>query len=208
MLVILGFEAGDYQTAIRKLADLWARPSWRMACASLEHLLPSVPSAVHLWYDVADIAALREGELERSQATLVRMQAVSSASSPPGTPGKARSPRPSRGDLSQLVPDPAAPPAGISGRETRDGPDQRAAAAGRAAAGPAGRGAAEPAEREAVHGPADAVTAERSERLTHGQDILCGQSASRTCRRSQRFDASVVALLDALGGCDGPAESR
>ena len=40
MLVILGFEAGDYQTAIRKLADLWARPSWRMACASLEHLLP------------------------------------------------------------------------------------------------------------------------------------------------------------------------
>ena len=31
MLVILGFEAGDYQTAIRKLADLWARPAWRMA---------------------------------------------------------------------------------------------------------------------------------------------------------------------------------
>ena len=53
MLVILGFEAGDYQTAIRKLADLWARPAWRMACASLEHLLPPVPSAVHLWFDVS-----------------------------------------------------------------------------------------------------------------------------------------------------------
>ena len=38
---ILGFEQGDYQTAIRKLADLWARPAWRMACASLEHLLPA-----------------------------------------------------------------------------------------------------------------------------------------------------------------------
>src|SRR6266536_3124943 len=29
MLVILGFEQGDYQAAIRKLADLWARPAWR-----------------------------------------------------------------------------------------------------------------------------------------------------------------------------------
>jgi hypothetical protein len=123
MLVILGFEAGDYQTAIRKLADLWARPAWRMACASLEHLLPAVPSAAHLWYDVSDIAALREGELERSQATLVRAQAVSAFVAAGYTRQSAIAAAES-GDLSQLVPDPGAPPAGVSGRETATSSDR------------------------------------------------------------------------------------
>ena len=37
--------SGNYELAIRRFADLWARPHWRMACASLQHLLPGVTAA-------------------------------------------------------------------------------------------------------------------------------------------------------------------
>ena len=72
---------------------------------------------MHLYYDVSDIAALREGELERSQAILVRSQAVSSFVSAGYTRDSAVAAADS-GDLSQLKPDPNAPPSGVSGRET------------------------------------------------------------------------------------------
>jgi hypothetical protein len=63
--------------AIRRMADLTCRPLWRSMCSSLQKLVPNVPaSGVRLWYDVSDIAALRQGELERAQATQVKAAAL------------------------------------------------------------------------------------------------------------------------------------
>ena len=125
----------------------------------------TVPSAVHLWYDVADIAALREGELERSQAMLVRAQAVGAFRHRRVHAGVARSPPWTSGDLSQLEADPRAMPPGVR-RETAtpDGTSGPGAAAGRGAAGPARGGGEEPAEREAAARSADAAGTERSAR--------------------------------------------
>ena len=117
---------GNYQSAVRRFADLWARPHWRMACAALQHLIvfvsPDGSSSplrppTRLWYDVADIAALREGELERSQATLVRAQAIGAFVTAGYTRESAVAAAES-GDMSQLVPDPRATPPGVAGRET------------------------------------------------------------------------------------------
>jgi hypothetical protein len=123
---------GDYLSAMRRFADLWARPHWRMACAALQHLVtitnpatgetsPVRPPA-RLWYDVADIAALREGELERGQAVLVRAQAVSTFVAAGYTRDSAVAAADS-GDLSQLKADPNAAP-GVAGRPPQAGVPQ------------------------------------------------------------------------------------
>lgn len=57
----------NYQQAMRALADMWARPQWRSACASLAKLV-KVPTGSQLWYDTSDISALREGEKDRADA--------------------------------------------------------------------------------------------------------------------------------------------
>lgn len=103
--------SGNYELAMRRMADVWARPHWRMACAVLQHLLPDVQPPTRLWYDVSDIAALREGELARSQATLVRAQAVAAFV----TAGYSRDSAiaaANSGDIGQLQADPAAAPPG------------------------------------------------------------------------------------------------
>src|SRR5204862_21614 len=97
---IIGIEgprsaSGNYELAIRRFADLWARPHWRMACACLQHLLPSLPAASRLWYDVAGIAALREGELARGQALPAAGSEVSTVVCAAVSPGGAGS-RPAR----------------------------------------------------------------------------------------------------------------
>ena len=109
MLEILGFREGDYAAAIRKLADLWARPRWREACAALEHLVPTSADLgpVRLWFDVSGIAALREGELSRGQTVLVKAQAVASFVTAGYTRESAIAAADS-GDLSQLKADPGA----------------------------------------------------------------------------------------------------
>ena len=121
MLVICGFEQGDYKTAIREFADLLMRPQWRMACASLAHLIPGPASnpqvPVRLWYDVSGIAALREGELERSQAFLVTMQGVASGVAA-GFERTSAVQAAAAGDVSLLKPDPNAPTPGMAGRVT------------------------------------------------------------------------------------------
>lgn len=81
--VLVGLEplrgAGrGYQESMQKLANLWARPMWRSACGVLSALL-DVPSGNRLWFDASDIAALQDGEMERGQAALVRMQAILAA---------------------------------------------------------------------------------------------------------------------------------
>jgi Phage portal protein len=81
--VLVGLEplrgAGrGYQESMQKLANLWARPQWRSVCGALSQLL-DVPAGNRLWFDTSDIAALADGELERGQAALVRMQALLAA---------------------------------------------------------------------------------------------------------------------------------
>jgi hypothetical protein len=78
--VLVGLEplrgAGrGFQESMQKFADLWARPQWRSACGALEKLL-DVPAGNRLWYDTSDIAALRDGEMERGQTALVQAQAL------------------------------------------------------------------------------------------------------------------------------------
>jgi len=82
--VLIGLEplrgAGKgYQDAMQKLANIWARPTWRSLCACLEAVCPPPSSGTRLWFDTADIAALQDGELERGQAALVNMQALLTA---------------------------------------------------------------------------------------------------------------------------------
>ena len=63
----------NYQTAMRRFADLTMRPLWRSVCACLEKLVPGVPpQGVRLWYDTTDIAALRQSEIEMAQVSQVR----------------------------------------------------------------------------------------------------------------------------------------
>ena len=119
-LEVLGLSSGargTYQDAMRRFADLWARPAWRGICASLQHLLPDVTPPTRLWFDVSDIAALREGELERSQATLVRSQAVASFVTAGFTRESAVAAAES-GDIGLLIADPRAMPPGVMGRES------------------------------------------------------------------------------------------
>jgi hypothetical protein len=78
--VLVGLEplrgAGrGYQESMQKFANIWARPAWRSVCGALSQIV-DVPSGNRLWFDTADIAALQDGEMERAQAALVRMQAV------------------------------------------------------------------------------------------------------------------------------------
>jgi len=111
--VLVGLEplrgAGKgYQESMHKLADLWARPQWRSVCGALGQLI-TVPAGNRLWFDTADIAALQDGALQRGQTALVNMQAVLTARQA----GYSRESIPvavTSGDITKLVPDPAAVP--------------------------------------------------------------------------------------------------
>lgn len=62
----------NYQTAMRRFTDLTMRPLWRSVCAALQKLIPNMPDrGVRLWYDVSDIAALRQSEIEIAQVMQV-----------------------------------------------------------------------------------------------------------------------------------------
>lgn len=81
--VLVGLEplrgAGrGYQESMQKLANLWGRPTWRSLCGALSQIV-DVPPGNRLWFDTADVAALQDGEMERGQAALVRMQALLAA---------------------------------------------------------------------------------------------------------------------------------
>jgi phage portal protein BeeE len=66
----------NYEQAMRRFADLTMRPLWRSACAALQQLV-TPPTGSKLWFDVSEIAALRQGEKERADTVLVQAQAVS-----------------------------------------------------------------------------------------------------------------------------------
>lgn len=78
--VLVGLEplrgAGrGYQESMQKFANIYARPAWRSACATLSPLV-DVPAGNRLWFDTADVAALQDGQMEQGQTALVRAQAV------------------------------------------------------------------------------------------------------------------------------------
>jgi len=113
--VLVGLEplrgAGKgYQESMHKLADLWARPQWRSVCGALGQLI-TVPAGNRLWFDTADIAALQDGALQRGQTALVNMQAVLTARQA-GYTRESITVAVTSGDITKLVPDPAAVPPG------------------------------------------------------------------------------------------------
>jgi hypothetical protein len=78
--VLVGLEplrgAGrGFQESMQKFANMWARPEWRSFFGAFSKIM-DVPAGNRLWFDTGDIAALQDGELEKSQAALVRGQAV------------------------------------------------------------------------------------------------------------------------------------
>jgi phage portal protein BeeE len=65
----------NYQQAMRRFADITMRPLWRSACDCLSTIV-AVPPNARLWFNLADIAALRQGEKELADTTLVKAQAA------------------------------------------------------------------------------------------------------------------------------------
>jgi portal protein len=64
--IIVGFSEGlesatysNYQLAMRRFADLTARPMWRMMASCFQSVL-TVPPGASLWYDDRDIKALKD----------------------------------------------------------------------------------------------------------------------------------------------------
>ena len=97
-----------YADAMRRFADLTARPLWRSGCAALEKFVPIPPKGVQLWFDTSDIAALQAAETERAQFTQVNSAAILVLRQAQATFDSAVAAVTS-GDLSQLVFDPSAP---------------------------------------------------------------------------------------------------
>jgi phage portal protein BeeE len=111
-------DAISYEQAMRRLGDITMRPLWRTVCASVQKLVPGIPPAgVRLWFDTSDIAALRQSETERGQTSQVQAAALLTVVQAGYTRDSAVAFLAS-GDVGQLVPEPLAPPPGVSGRET------------------------------------------------------------------------------------------
>ena len=75
--IVVGLKEGldaatysNYEQAMRRFADITMRPNWRSAAASLAKLV-NVPAGSRLWYDVTDIAALRQGEKDRAETAQI-----------------------------------------------------------------------------------------------------------------------------------------
>lgn len=102
----------NYEQAMRRFADITMRPLWRSACDALAKIVV-VPPGKRLWFDVSDIAALRQGEKEQADTMLVMSQAAAalvSAQFDPETVVKALS----AGDLTLLeYKEPPPPPAPV-----------------------------------------------------------------------------------------------
>jgi phage portal protein BeeE len=67
----------NYEQAMRRFADITMRPLWRSACACLASIV-NVPAGAELWFDVSDIAALRQGEKEQADTMAVLAEAAKS----------------------------------------------------------------------------------------------------------------------------------
>jgi phage portal protein BeeE len=107
----------NYEQAMRRFADITMRPLWRSVSGCLARLV-SVPPGSRLWFDVADIAALRQGEKERADTEFVKAQAIAELVGAGFEPASVVSAMESA-DLNQLVhtgiPKPLALPLGTNG---------------------------------------------------------------------------------------------
>lgn len=56
--------AGNYMAVRRSFVDGTMRPLWRQACAALESIVPPPDAATQLWFDVRDIAFLRDDQTD------------------------------------------------------------------------------------------------------------------------------------------------
>lgn len=109
--IVVGLKEGlmaatysNYEQAMRRFADVTMRPLWRMTCAALAPLV-IVPPGTQLWYDVSDVAALRQGEKERADTLYVKAQAAKDLVDAGYTLDSIIAALES-GDFNQLVPDP------------------------------------------------------------------------------------------------------
>jgi portal protein len=79
--IVVGFSEGlesatysNYGLAMRRFADLTARPFWRMAAGCFQSIL-TVPPGAQLWYDDRDIPALKE-DIEKRAEVQVKQAAA------------------------------------------------------------------------------------------------------------------------------------
>lgn len=112
--VLVGMEplrgAGrSYGEVVQKFSNVYARPQWRSASATLAKLV-DVPPGNRLWFDTSDIAALQDGEMERGQTVLVKSQAVLALNQAAKYDPASVITAVNSGDLTQLKPLPAPPP--------------------------------------------------------------------------------------------------
>jgi hypothetical protein len=80
--IIVGLSEGlaaatysNYGQARRAYADLWARPTWRNAAASLATIV-RVPSGSELWYDDRNIPFLAEDQADQANIGQIKAQTV------------------------------------------------------------------------------------------------------------------------------------
>lgn len=67
--------AGNFQAAMRRFADLTGRPWWASAFASLATII-NVPSASELWYSDQDIPALKDDIKDAAEVQALQAQAI------------------------------------------------------------------------------------------------------------------------------------
>lgn len=67
--------AGNFQSAMRRFADLTMRPAWRNACGSFERII-AVPGDAELWYDDRDIPALKDDIKDYAEVQALQAQAI------------------------------------------------------------------------------------------------------------------------------------
>jgi phage portal protein BeeE len=67
--------AGNFQSAMRRFADLTMRPAWRNVCGSFEQVI-KVPGGSELWYDDRDIAALKDDIMSAAEVQARQAQAI------------------------------------------------------------------------------------------------------------------------------------
>lgn len=67
--------AGNFAAARRRFADGTIRPLWRQAAASLQVLVPP-PAASRLWFDVRDVAFLREDRKDAAEIAFRQAQTI------------------------------------------------------------------------------------------------------------------------------------
>lgn len=104
----------EYATAMRRFADVTLRFMWTSVCAALQPLVEGIPQqGVRLWYDVTDVAALRQSETERAQTIQVKSAAILTLEQA-GYTRESVVEAVVADDLTLLVPEPLAAPPGVS----------------------------------------------------------------------------------------------